>query len=99
MEGLRAQLESQFVALERLAKEQDLLSRLRAGLTWISEARMHISEAGGRRSTLDARYQGYQKKWYCLEKELRVSYTLNGCIFGQLDSCSEEAPVRCRGCG
>ena len=99
MKGLRAQLESQFVALERLAREQAQLSRLRAGVTWISEARVHLPDARGRRSNLELRYQGYQEKWYGLEKELRVSYTLNGCIFGQLDSCSEEAPVRCRGCG
>ena len=98
MEGLRTQLESQFLTLERLATEQALLSRLRAGLTWISEARMHLSEAEVRRSDLELRYRGYQKMWDCLETDLRETYSFGGCIFGQYKSCSEGSPVRCREC-
>ena len=99
MEGIRSKLEGPFMVLERLAKEQWLLSRLRAGVTWITEARRHLPEYQGQHSELELRYHSYLEKWDGLEKDLRESYSFRGCIFGQYESCSEGSPVRCRECG
>ena len=74
-----------------------LLSRIQSGsrwLTWQDEARL----AGNTGVGWGDRFSTCLESWHLMEGTLRNVYGYEGCIFGPVETCPPECPIRCEAC-